>query len=224
MQGTSLYMSYDMDRNWICHISVCLVVLAYVHISRELRRKLEEKASKVAFVGYPPGIKGWKFLSNFKANACESWYVFLEDQIMETDDQHESVRGQISCVGYDCVAHGKDSNEEEESEFVEVAPNTEPYFEVPLVADDITAIVDHVNLPIQLTYEETFMQTLPMPGINRQVKLVGKITYYLPAGRIDPTTIEEAWYSRDPKAKSYKQGIAVAGKHENVGQLNLLQM
>ena len=52
------------------------------------------------------------------------------------------------------VAHGEDSNEEEESEVVEIALNSEHI--VP-VGDIIFADVHDVNLPVQPIYEETFM-------------------------------------------------------------------
>ena len=60
-------------------------------------------------------------------------------------------------MGCYCGAHGEDSNEEEESEVFEDQPNTELIVEVAPVEDVITAEVDHVNRPVQLTYEETLM-------------------------------------------------------------------
>ena len=79
------------------------------------------------------------------------------------------------CVGWDCV----DLNEKEESKVVEVAPDTELVDEVASVADIIPADVDHVNLLVQPTYEETFMQTLPMPSTKCQVKPIRKVAYSL---------------------------------------------
>ena len=57
-------------------------------------------------------------------------------------------RGQTICVVCDCIGHGEDSNEEEESEVVEVALNTEAIVEVAPITDVILADVDHVNLHI----------------------------------------------------------------------------
>ena len=95
--------------------------------------------------------------------------IFLRGQFTETDDQHEDGCGQTSCVGY--VAHGDHSNEEEEeSDVVEVALNTEHIVEVAPVADVIPADVDYVDL--QTTYAEIFMQTLPMACKKYQVKQV----------------------------------------------------
>ena len=80
--------------------------------------------------------------------------VFLEDQFMETDDRHEGGSGQSSCVGCDCVGYGEDSNVEEESKIGELAPKTESIIEVYSVADIISVDVEHINLPVQPTYEE----------------------------------------------------------------------
>ena len=78
--------------------------LVYVHITRELHWKLKTKTSKVAFVGYLPGIKGWKFFYQISKQMLVSRdAVFLDDQFMETEVWHEDQHGQTSCVGYDCV-------------------------------------------------------------------------------------------------------------------------
>ena len=92
-------------------------------------------------------------------NACELWWCILVGSV---NGKHESEHGQNSCVGCDCAIYGEDSNEEEESEVVEVAPNTEPVVEVAPVADVIPSDVEHVNLIIEPSYEETFKQTLRM--------------------------------------------------------------
>lgn len=34
--------------------------MSYVHISDNQRKKLDAKAHKAIFVGYPPGVKGYK--------------------------------------------------------------------------------------------------------------------------------------------------------------------
>ena len=51
------------------------------------------------------------------------------------------------------------------------------------------------NLPEQPTYEETFMQTVSIPGTKCQVKPAGKIAYYLYTASlladINVTTISE---------------------------------
>lgn len=176
--------------------------LAYVHIPKELRRKLEGKASKVVFVGYPSGTKGWKFFDPISKRMFVSRdAVFLEDQFMETGDRHEDGHGRTSCVGCDCVAQEENSSEEF-FESAEIAPDTEPNVEVAPVAEIIPTDVDNGNLPVQPTYEETFMQSLPMPGTKRQVKPVGKIAYCLRAASLladinEPITIEEAWSGKD---------------------------
>ena len=98
--------------------------LTYGHMSSELHRKIEEKASLVMFVRYQPGIKSWKYFNLISKQMLVIWDLFFKDPFMETDDRHEVGRGQTSCVGCDCLAHGKSSNEEEESEIVKVAPNS----------------------------------------------------------------------------------------------------
>ena len=124
--------------------------------------------------------------------------VFLEDQFMETDDRYEGERCRTS--GVDCVANGDDSNEEE-SNVIEVAPNSKPIVELSSVSYIIPTDVDHVNLPVQPTYEEAFMHTLPMQGTKRQVKPFEKVAYCLRAtslfAHIIEQTFEEAWHGSD---------------------------
>ena len=60
---------------------------------------------------------------------------------------------------------------------VKVVLSTERIVEVAPVAEVIPIDSDHVNLPVQATYEETFMQTFPMPRTKRQVKSGEKIAY-----------------------------------------------
>ena len=65
-----------------------------IHIPRELHQKLEEKASKVAFLGYQP-----KFFNPISKQMIVSFdAVFLDDRFMESDDWHEDGCGQTSCV------------------------------------------------------------------------------------------------------------------------------
>ena len=113
-------------------------------------------------------------------------------------DENVASCGHTSCVDCDCI----DLNEKEESEVVEVASNTEPVDEVASVADVIPTDVDYVSLLVQPTYEETFMQTLPMSGRKCQVKPIRKVAYclctvHLLAVISQLTTIEEAWSGRD---------------------------
>ena len=92
-------------------------------------------------------------LSTFKAKLINCDVVFLEeDQFIETDNLHKGGCGQIYSVGCDCVAHREDSNEKDESAVFEVTQNTKPILEVASVAEAISAVADHVNLPIQPTH------------------------------------------------------------------------
>ena len=122
----------------------------------------------------------------------------MGNQFIKIDDRHDVGQDQTSCVGCDCVTHGEDLKEEEESE---LAPKIEPIIMAASVADVIPVNVDHVNIPVQPTSEERFLQTLFMPATKRQLKLVGKIAYCLrPASLLvhinELTIIEEVWSGR----------------------------
>ena len=89
-------LNIGLDRKRIYHISV---YLTFVYITRELCHKLEEKVSKLVFVGK----KGWKFLNLISKRMLVSRdAVFLEDQFMETDDRYEGERCRTSGVDQWC--------------------------------------------------------------------------------------------------------------------------
>jgi uncharacterized linocin/CFP29 family protein len=54
-----LHTRYGLVRNPLEHLRV-FSCDAYVHVSKENRSKLDNKAEKCIFVGYKDGIKGYK--------------------------------------------------------------------------------------------------------------------------------------------------------------------
>ena len=119
----------------------------------------------------------------------------------------------FSCVACDCIIHGEASLEEEESVVVEVALNIKTIDVAASIADVIPADVDHINQPVQPTYEEISMQRLPMAGSKHQVKAIEKITSSLWVASLlaninEPTTIEGDWSGRDAwMVITYRQRI-----------------
>jgi hypothetical protein len=59
---------------------------AYVQVPRALRKKLAAKAKEAIFCGYPPGVKGWKFVDPETSLVYHSREArFIEDEFLGRD-------------------------------------------------------------------------------------------------------------------------------------------
>ncbi|MEL7342345.1 MAG: reverse transcriptase domain-containing protein, partial [Bacteroidota bacterium] len=65
--------------------------VAYMHVPDSQRKKLDAKARRTIFIGYPPGVKGYKLYDLEKGAFFISRNVkFFEDQFNESRDESES--------------------------------------------------------------------------------------------------------------------------------------
>lgn len=64
--------------------------VSYVHVSDNQRRKLDAKAHRAIFVGYPPGGKGYKLYDLEKKFIIISNVHFLEENFDHSDEKVKS--------------------------------------------------------------------------------------------------------------------------------------
>ena len=64
--------------------------VSYVHIPDKQRRKLDAKSHKAIFVGYPPGVKGYKLYDLEKKNFVVSRDVQFFEENFDHFDEMES--------------------------------------------------------------------------------------------------------------------------------------
>jgi hypothetical protein len=55
-----LHTRYGLERNPLFNILEVFGCDAYVHVPKEKRSKLDNKAEKCIFIGYKDGVKGYK--------------------------------------------------------------------------------------------------------------------------------------------------------------------
>jgi hypothetical protein len=73
-----IHMRYGLERNPLQHIRV-FGCDAYVHVLKENRSKLDNKAEKCIFIGYKDGVKGYKIWNPENKNIVYSWDVVFKE-------------------------------------------------------------------------------------------------------------------------------------------------
>ena len=92
--------------------------ISYVHVPKELRKKLDAKAEKCIFVGYPDGTKGFKLYNLTTKKFIRSRSVlFCEDKFHDFEGKLEE-KDYITFFSPEEIVHEEEisSEEEEESE------------------------------------------------------------------------------------------------------------
>ena len=157
----------------ISHLRVFGCV-SYVHVPDGQWRKLDAKARKSIFVGYPPGVKGYKLYD------LEKKFVVSRDfQFFEKNSDHFKTKAK-DAVQADMRSVFPDADQESESvtqhplheepavpEDVEppVQKNVEPA--VPQIGEPVG--VPNEEAPVQRTYEDVFMEEVRnLPPVREQ--------------------------------------------------------
>ena len=200
----------------ISHLKVFGCV-SYVHVPDSQRRKLDAKAHKAIFVGYPPGVKGYKLYDLEKKKFVVSRDVqFFEENFAHFDDQSKDE------AQTDLMSIFPDVNQESESvpdnpsheeptiredAMPPVQKNEEPAIPeeaMPPVQRNESALSENVETvgapseeaPVRRTYEDAFMEGVQNLGPVRQRRMPSRFQDYdclLVNSEIDePKTVHEA--------------------------------
>ena len=165
--------------------------VSYVHVPDSQRRKLDAKAHRAIFVGYPPGVKGYKLYDLEKKKFIVSRNVqFFEENFDHSDEKVKSDdAGQA-----DLKFIYPDMNQENESVPVPLLP------EAPQVQDNVKppvqeyvepAPVQNVETvgappreslseeePVRRTYQDAFMEEVRNLGPVRQRRMPSRFQDY----------------------------------------------
>ncbi|KAK3749555.1 hypothetical protein QZH41_007287 [Actinostola sp. cb2023] len=140
----------------ISHLKVFGCV-SYVHVPDSQRKKLDAKARKAIFVGYPPGIKGYKLYDLEKKKFVVSRNVqFLEDKLDHFVKKSES----DNTIHTDLNSFSPDMDEEIKDG---------PEFPIPEAPIEREENVEPVGVPVGeapvgRTYEDTFIEEVQNLG------------------------------------------------------------
>ena len=120
--------------------------MSYVHVPDSQRRKLDAKAHRAIFVGYPPGVKGYKLYDLEKKKFIVSRNIqFFEENFDHCDEKVKSDdAGQA-----DLKFIYPDMNQENESVPVPLLP------EAPQVQDNVKPPVQEYVEPAPVQNVET---------------------------------------------------------------------
>ena len=67
--------------------------MSYIHVPDSQRRKLDAKTHKAIFVGYPPGVKGYKLYDLEKMFLVSRDLQFFEDNFYHFKGEIKSKQG-----------------------------------------------------------------------------------------------------------------------------------
>ena len=129
--------------------------MSYVHVPDSQRRKLDAKAHRAIFVGYPPGVKGYKLYDLEKKKFIVSRNVqFFEENFDHSDEKVKSDdAGQA-----DLKFIYPDMNQENESVPVPLLP------EAPRVQGSVEPVVQKsVKPPVQENFEPASVYNVKCP-------------------------------------------------------------
>ena len=185
--------------------------MSYVHIPDGQRRKLDAKARKSIFVGYPPGVKGYKLYDLEKKKFVVSRDVQFFEQTFDHFDKIKSkdaVQAYIRSVfpdadqGSESVAQHPLHEEPAIPEDVEppaqknvepaVPENVEPA--VPQIGEPVG--VPNEEAPVQRTYEDVFMEEVRnLPPVREQrmpSRFCDEDCLLVDLEIVEPKTVQEA--------------------------------
>ena len=157
--------------------------ISYVHIPDDQRRKLDAKAHKGIFVGYPPGIKGYKvydlekkFIVGRDAQFCEENFNHLDMKIKSKEVSQADLDNMVPNVKKEVDTIAEQS--------LPAAPSVPEDTELPVSEDTRPSIPNNVKLQrpmnakqvgapreerrVRGTFEETFMEEVRNLGPVRE--------------------------------------------------------
>ena len=140
----------------ISHLRVFGCV-SYVHVPDGQRRKLDAKACKSIFVGYPPGVKGYKLYDLEKKKFVVSRDVqFFEQNFDHFDDikPKDAVQADMRSIFPDADQESERVTQHSVPEEPAVTENVEPA--VPQIVKPVG--VPNEEAPVRRTYEDVFME------------------------------------------------------------------
>ena len=144
--------------------------MSYVHVPDNQRRKLDAKAHKAIFVGYPPGVKGYKLYDLEKNQFVVSRDVqFFEDNF---DHVKEGSPVDLKSIFPD-VNEGSESVPEHPLNEEPVVPESDKPSAQKDVESSVPQNVEAVGAPneeapVKRTYEDKFMEEVQNLGPIRQ--------------------------------------------------------
>ena len=174
--------------------------VSYVHIPDNQRRKLDAKAHKAIFVGYPPGVKGYRLYDLEKKNFVVSRDVQIFEENFDHFDEMESnytAQTELRNIFSDMNEETERKNccsaslKAEVHDDVKVPVMTK---EEPIVPEDVEPPVEkniksavpqmfqtvgapNEEEPVKRTYEDKFMEEVQNLGPTRQRRLKMMIDY-----------------------------------------------
>ena len=177
----------------ISHLRVFGCV-SYVHVPDGQRRKLDAKACKSIFVGYPPGVKGYKLYDLEKKFVVSRDVQFFEQNFDHFDDikPKDAVQADMRSIFPDADQESERVTQHSAPEEPAVPENVEPA--VPQIVKP--AGVPNEEAPVRRTYEDVFMEevrNLPPVRERRMPSKFGDEDCLLVDSEIDePKTVQEA--------------------------------
>ncbi len=141
--------------------------VAYMHVPNSQRKKLDAKARRTIFIGYPPGVKGYKLYD------LEKGAFFISGNVKFFEDQFNESRGESESYQF-LPASSILPEADEEAEIIPQVPidaeNAEPVGEpqVPIDAGNAEP-VGEPQVPLRRqTFEDAFMEQVSQLGPVRQ--------------------------------------------------------
>ena len=187
--------------------------VCYVHVPDSQRRKLDAKAHKAIFIGYPPCVKGYKLYDLEKRKFVVSRDVqFFEENFDHFDEKDKSDDADQADLRFIFP----DMNQENESAPVPLlpeAPQVQENVKPPVQENveltpvqsikspspqNVETVGERVNEeePVRRTYEDAFMEEVRNLGPVRQRRMPSRFQDYdclLVDSEIDePSTVHEA--------------------------------
>ena len=169
--------------------------VSYVHVPDGQRRKLDAKACKSIFVGYPPGVKGYKLYDLEKKKFVVSRDVQFFEQNFDHFDEiklKDAVQADMRSIFPDADQESERVTQHSVPEEPAVPENVEPA--VPQIVKPVG--VPNKEAPVRRTYEDVFMEevrNLPPVRERRMPSKFGDEDCLLVDSEIDePKTVQEA--------------------------------
>ena len=131
--------------------------VSYVHVPDNQRRKLDAKAHKAIFVGYPPGVKGYKLYELEKKFVVSRDVQFFEDNF---DYFKEGPSVDMKSIFPD-MNEGSESVPEHPLKEEPAAPEQ---VELPDQKNEEPVVTEKVKPPVQKDVESTVRQNVEAVG------------------------------------------------------------
>ena len=147
--------------------------ISYMHIPKELRKKLDPKSEKCIFAGYPDGTKGYK-LYNLKTQRFtrSRSILFCEDEFNDWDEKVSKKQYQHFFRGTN--DEDDDNEEPEESENINVIENPADILLQPPAIENEEQPEEELD-SVGETYEEKYLDEIRNLGAKRDRKTTKRL-------------------------------------------------